>query len=237
MSRGLMVGALLSGVLLLQEPGNAEMTLAAGGSLYTVPVRTMRDMPFRTVIRQQFDYSCGSAALATLLTFHYDQPTDESTVFRAMYAAGDQAQIRKVGFSLLDMKKYLAARGLQADGFKIRMDELSGLSTPAVTVIAAGEYKHFAIIKGIDAREVLLGDPALGLRHMPRDTFAKIWSGIILIIRDSPDRAAFNARQDWDQVARPPWQAKLDEGALAASNLGFPTIYQIIQTTPMQPDP
>ncbi|MDF0678119.1 MAG: hypothetical protein P0107_03335 [Nitrosomonas sp.] len=27
---------------------------------------------FSTVYRQQFDFSCGSAALASLLTFHYD---------------------------------------------------------------------------------------------------------------------------------------------------------------------
>ena len=69
------------------------------------------EVPFRTVVRQQFDYSCGSAALATLMRFHYFRHTSEADIFKAMYEVGDQAQIQKVGFSLLDMKKYLASIG------------------------------------------------------------------------------------------------------------------------------
>jgi hypothetical protein len=82
----------------------------AGGS-YSVSVTSWRDIPFRTVVRQQYDYSCGSAALATLLHFHYGLRVGESDVFQAMYAVGDQARIQEVGFSMLDMKSYLEQRG------------------------------------------------------------------------------------------------------------------------------
>ncbi|WP_204283799.1 C39 family peptidase, partial [Klebsiella pneumoniae] len=69
---------------------------------------------FRTVVRQQYDYSCGSAAVATLLRYHYGRPTVESDVFSAMWRSGDQAQIKRAGFSMLDMKRYLDSQGYMA---------------------------------------------------------------------------------------------------------------------------
>src|SRR3546814_13412897 len=65
---------------------------------------TWWDIPFRSVIRQRYDFSCGSAALATLLTYHYGAPTSEAMPFRAMWEKGDREAIRKVGFSMLDMR-------------------------------------------------------------------------------------------------------------------------------------
>ena len=62
-------------VLTMPETGN-----------YTIHVTSYAQIPFRTVFRQEFDYSCGSAALATLLHFQYGKDSDEAQVFKAMYA-------------------------------------------------------------------------------------------------------------------------------------------------------
>ena len=42
-----------------------------------------------------------------------------------MYQNGDQAKIRKVGFSMLDMKRYAEARGLRAEGYRPTLDEVA----------------------------------------------------------------------------------------------------------------
>jgi len=59
-------------------------------------VRSIKEIKFQRAFQrtthQQYDFSCGSAAVATLLTFQYGRPTDESSVFKAMFVAGDQAQ-------------------------------------------------------------------------------------------------------------------------------------------------
>lgn len=68
----------------------------AGGS-YTISVVSWRDIPFRTVVRQRYDYSCGSAAIATLLRHHYGLDAREAQVFQSMYARGDQERIQRVG--------------------------------------------------------------------------------------------------------------------------------------------
>ena len=49
--------------------------LGEPGSSYSMSVRSLKEMrlreAFRTTLRQQYDFSCGSAAVATLLTHHY----------------------------------------------------------------------------------------------------------------------------------------------------------------------
>src|ERR1700729_913304 len=87
--------------LLALHSGSAragDLTLATSDTgNYAVHVTSFAEIPFRTVIRQQFDYSCGSAALATMLRFQYGKPTNEAEVFKAMYAVGDQDRIQKLG--------------------------------------------------------------------------------------------------------------------------------------------
>jgi predicted double-glycine peptidase len=72
-----------------------------------VEVTSWRDIPFRTIVRQRYDFSCGSAAVATMLTYSYGLPTTENDAFSAMWSVGDQKKIIQSGFSLLDMKHYL----------------------------------------------------------------------------------------------------------------------------------
>lgn len=93
-------------------------TSQSGGGDFRLAMTSLQEARFAEVIRQQYDFSCGSAALATLLRFHYDYDVAEENAFRGMWARGDQNQIRKLGFSLLDMKRWLASRGVPADGFR-----------------------------------------------------------------------------------------------------------------------
>lgn len=83
----------------------------AGGGNYLVSTKSFAEMKFDTVYKQEFDFSCGSAALASLLTFHYGNVVSEKTVFLEMYEHGDQEKIKDQGFSMLDMKNYLGQIG------------------------------------------------------------------------------------------------------------------------------
>lgn len=178
-----------------------EVTLGnADAGNYNLHLTSYSEIPFRTVIRQQFDYSCGSAALATLLKFHYSVNSDEAEVFKAMYAVGDQARIQKLGFSLLDMKKYLASIGYQADGYRVSLEELGRLGVPAIVLVQIGSYKHFVVVKGAVGGHVLIGDPALGMREFPVGDFQKSWNGIAFVVHDLPDGVrspVFNSAKEW----------------------------------------
>ena len=97
--------AVLACVAHAQQAGAVELP-AIGGSRFTVPVASIKQIRFQSTLHQQYDFSCGSAAVATLLTHHYAHPVSEQFVFEQMFARGDQQKIRKEGFSLLDIKRF-----------------------------------------------------------------------------------------------------------------------------------
>jgi predicted double-glycine peptidase len=189
-----------------------------------VPVTIMYEARFKSIIRQKYDFSCGSAALASLLTHHYGRPTTETQVFREMWKTGDQASIKKLGFSLLDMKRYLEAHGLHADGFRIGLDKLKKVGIPAITLIDSQGYKHFVVIKGVRENEVLLGDPALGTTIVPRKDFEKVWQGVVFVIRDEYQvgRKHFNMKRDWSVRAKAPVATARRNDAIGAFQLSLP---------------
>ena len=178
----------------------------SGSSDFAVPLASMQEARFTGTIRQKYDFSCGSAALATLLRYHYDYDVSEELAFRGMWARGDRDQIRKVGFSLLDMKRWLASRGLAADGYQVSLDQIGETGVPGIALIAVRNYRHFVVVKGVRGDEVLLGDPSLGLSVMPRGEFQKAWNGIYFVLTEDQDRArrSFGTRRQWAGYARAP---------------------------------
>lgn len=199
----LAAGALLYGALAPQAAAQATAALPseiAGG--FSVPVasfkETMARYRFRSTIRQQYDFSCGSAAVATLLTYHYGAATSEEEAIRAMFARGDQARIRTEGFSLLDMKIYLEARGFHADGFEATVDQIVQFGAPGIALIQDNGYRHFVVVKGVHEGRILLGDPAIGGRILSRMDFERLWvNHIFFLVHSHRDRARFNVPAQW----------------------------------------
>ena len=173
---------------------------------YTLPVQSVVDRKFDGVVRQRYDFSCGSAALATLLRFHYDLAVGEDDAFRGMWARGDRAQIRRLGFSLLDMKRWLASHQLAADGYKVSLDKIAETGVPGIALISVKNYRHFVVIKGVRQDEVLLGDPSNGVMIMPRAEFERAWNGIYFVLSDDQNRARgkFNRDAQWVGFTRAP---------------------------------
>jgi predicted double-glycine peptidase len=211
----------------------AEVILSSGPAPSRLNVVSYRDIPFRTVVRQRYDFSCGSAALATLLRYHYNRDVNEELVFRAMYAAGDQSVIQRVGFSLLDMKQFLASNGYEANGFRLSLKDLEDMNRPAIVMIDTAGYKHFVVFKGDDAGRVLVGDPALGLKIYTREQFTAMWNGIAFVLREPADR--FNQASEWTPWNRSRPAQALPNSSLAELTRELPPLYQITTRFPLDP--
>lgn len=187
------------------------------GSGFNVQVTSRKEALYETTVHQQYDFSCGSAALATLLTHHYATPVTEQDVFSWMYEKGDQEKIRREGFSLLDMKNYLEARGFHADGYYVALDKLAGAGVPAIVLISIKGYMHFVVVKGVTDKRVLIGDPATGIKVLARDDFEKMWNGLVFIIRDKTTLAGnnFNRLDEWQVKGQTPMGLALRANELA----------------------
>ena len=201
--------------------------LGAPGGAYVVKVTTLKEMrfreSFRTTIKQQNDFSCGSAALATLLTHHYGKPVSEQDVFRAMFEKGDQAKIQRDGFSLFDLKNYLESHGFQADGFEADLDLLAKAKVPAIVLIQENNYNHFVVVKGVRGDSVLIGDPSSGTRIVSRADFEAMWKErILFVIRSHQNAAQFNIASHWTFRRKAPFDDGLYRDGLATGMLLMP---------------
>jgi hypothetical protein len=190
--------------------------LPAGAAHYSVPVRSLQELRFRTTVKQKYDFSCGSAALATLLTYHYEQRVDEAMALNQMFVRGDQQKIRREGFSMLDMKRYLGTFGFEADGYQVDVSQLAKAGVPAIALLNWNGYRHFVVVKGIADQQVLIGDPSRGTRTMARQQFEASQTGIFLVIRNRADTARehFNDSREWRAAGRIPLDQALERPGL-----------------------
>jgi len=191
-----------------------------GGGSYAVKVTSLKEARFKTTTRQLYDFSCGSAAVATLLTYHYGYPVAERSVFEEMYARGDQAKIRREGFSLLDIKMYLQVHQFQADGFELPLGKLLESGLPAIVLINDKGYHHFVVIKGMRDGRILVGDPSSGTRVASQDSFETLWtSKLLFVIHNKQAQARFNDETDWRAAPRAPLLAGVNHEGLGPLTL------------------
>jgi len=144
------------------------------------PVTSLLEFRQQNVVLQEWDLSCGAAALTTLLRYQYgDQVTEKAVatelVNRPEYIDNPQlVQIRE-GFSLLDLKRYVDARGYRGIGFgQMSLADLVDRA-PVLVPIRTKGYNHFVVFRGHLGNRVLLGDPAWGNRTMTESQFNRAW--------------------------------------------------------------
>ena len=179
-----------------------------GGGAATMNVESFQEKKYRATVAQQYDFSCGSAALATLLTYNYKTPVNEQEVFKSMFENGDKKVIAESGFSLLDIKSYLARRGLEANGYRAPLAKLAEVRLPAIVLVNVRGYSHFVVLEGIHDGWVLLSDPANGMRSEPVGEFEGHWAGIFFLILTDAEQAqqGFNNHEKWAAAPAPPWE-------------------------------
>jgi predicted double-glycine peptidase len=138
---------------------------------------------FNNVIRQNFDYSCGSAALTTILDFYLGRNFQERQVMEGLLRFGETERIiERRGFSLLDMKRLVTALGYLSGGFKAESSDLEKLDHPAIAPITYAGFKHFVVVRAVYDGHVFVADPALGNISFTMNRFLEIWDNNVLFI-------------------------------------------------------
>ena len=156
------------------------------------PVRSLREMRRDGVVMQAWDLSCGAAALATLLNYHHGDPVSELEITRGLidrdiYLETPELVKARQGFSLADLARFTNARGYRAGGFgSLAFADLAGM-TPLILPIFENGQSHFVVYRGVWQGQVLLSDPAFGVRTMRRTTFERLW----IPVNDEVGRVGF----------------------------------------------
>ncbi len=154
----------------------------------TIKRHTLKELRDRNVVKQKEDYSCGAAALATLLLYYYGEETSETELLKLLkeQISSEEWPTKSVqGFSLLDLKKVAKTKGFRAAGFELTIEQLAKLTAPVIVFIEPLGYKHFAVLRGVDRGRVYLADPSRGNLRMSIHRFMEEWGGVIFVLGKS----------------------------------------------------
>jgi predicted double-glycine peptidase len=173
-----------------QPKGQFEMPMmAVGGGIAPMPVtiKPYSEFKFENIVHQAYDYSCGSAALVTVINNYLGIKVTEQQAMEGMLEHGERDKIiERRGFSLLDMKRYVASLGATGAGFRGDMNDLANLKQPAIVPIDYAGFKHFVVFRGLRDGKVFIADPSAGHIVFSQEQFAKLWDRNTLFVLNLP---------------------------------------------------
>jgi len=132
-----------------------------------LPVKSWQELRDERVVKQDRDYSCGAASLATILQFQYGKMITEGDVLKA-FNKQDAA-------SFADMANALPIFGFKGIGAALDYAQLSKLKIPVVLYLRYRGNDHFSVLRGMDDERVWLADPSWGNKVLSRTEFLSMW--------------------------------------------------------------
>ena len=158
-----------------------QVPIAAGDSRVVRRVVSFQELRQSKLVRQNWDSSCGAAALSTVLTYRFGLSVSEYAVAAVILRGADPARVRaRGGFSLLDLKRFVEHIGLEGAGYgDMTLADLAASPEPAIVPIRMRDLDHFVIFRGLRGDRVVVGDPAYGNLTLQRDLFEKYWKSRI----------------------------------------------------------
>ena len=166
-----------------------------------VQIKPALEDQFRGIVRQAYDYSCGSAALTTLLNGYVGTQLNEQQTMSGLLRYGEYERIiERRSFSLLDMKRFVAALGLESGGYRGEFEDLVKQGQPAIVPISYAGFKHFVVYKAYKNGRVYVADPALGNISFDEERFKEVWeNNTLFLINVAPqNRQTMLALQETD---------------------------------------
>ena len=147
---------------------HAQATLFTPTLQGQVPVKTWKALRDAQIVKQDLDYSCGAASLATILNGFYGKDISEEDILKAMNKEDGMA-------SFADMAKVLPQYGFKGAGFALGIEQLRKLKVPVIVYLRYRGDDHFSVLRGMSEKSVWLGDPSWGNRIISLPQFLAMW--------------------------------------------------------------
>jgi hypothetical protein len=124
------------------------------------------DTLFKGVIKQSHDYSCGAAALSTLITGTVENShVSEIDIINIITASKAK---KEEGYTLIELAEASKKLGFYAEWRKVATTELVKIKQPVMLLIGINsEFPHFVVLKGIENGEAFLADSIRGNIRTP----------------------------------------------------------------------
>lgn len=148
--------------------------------------RSFLERRYDATVRQEQDFTCGSAALATILTHYWGRPTSEFEIVKILrdrYPDTNNWKKRIAdGFTFDDLAFAALVLGFESAGAKVPIDQLSSLNGPVIVHLDKGKFQHFSVLRKAHDDVYYLADPTVGQMGMERPEFERQYSGNAMAI-------------------------------------------------------
>ncbi|HTU26710.1 MAG TPA: cysteine peptidase family C39 domain-containing protein [Pirellulales bacterium] len=150
--------------------------------------RSWLEIRRQNIVMQGFDYSCGAAALATLLRYFWTDDVNETTVLQAIDKLLTPAELKdrvQNGLAIEDLKRAAIELGYLSEVGKITFSELCQSKVPLLVAITADGYDHFVIVRGVFGENVYLADPMRGNIRVRTSLFQCQWqkNAVLVVLK------------------------------------------------------
>ena len=155
-------------------------------------VKSWTELPKENVVLQQRDYSCGAAALATMIRYHWGDNVTELQLLLEVVKMLSEEELKervKNGLSLTDLRRLAVRVGYEAAIGRLEFDKLRESKIPLVVGIVVNKFDHFVVYRGMDDEFVYLADPARGNVRTPIAEFKKQWqkNAVLVVVKPNGD--------------------------------------------------
>lgn len=133
-----------------------------------VAAQSWKELRDAHVVKQDQDFSCGAASLATLLNEYYGLSLSEEQILKDMNKPDMMANFE-------DMARVVAGYGFKSGGVALSYEQLAKLTVPVVVYLQHRGLDHFSVLRGISATQVQLADPSWGNRIYSKAQFLAMW--------------------------------------------------------------
>jgi predicted double-glycine peptidase len=176
-------------------------------------VRSWTGLRRQNVVMQKRDYSCGAAALATVIKYHWGDDITELELLQEVVEMLTVEELKdriQKGLSLTDLRRLAVRVGYQATIGRLEFDKLRESKVPLIVGITVREFDHFVVFRGTDGRYVYLADPARGNVRTPIPEFLDQWQKNAVLVVVKPDAV--------DKVKKSPLSVRPEEISLGQLN-------------------
>jgi len=151
--------------------GDADIHLSYKTTIGNLPIKTWKDLRDSNIEKQDEDFSCGSASVATILRSFYGKDVYEKDILDEVIRVGDDGTA-----SFSDLEKAVKKFGFKAVGLTLSFEKLKSIKIPAIVYLRYRDKDHFSVIRGVNENGLVwLGDPSWGNRKFSESRFKSMW--------------------------------------------------------------
>jgi predicted double-glycine peptidase len=156
---------------------------------FSKPVRSWQRIRTDNVVMQQADYTCGAAALATLIRYFWGDKITEVDILASIMtrlSAEELTDRSTNGLSMTDLRRAAVDHGYLAVIGRRTMPQLLEVKVPVILRIRHREHEHFVVLRGFREGRAFLADPIRGNVRLPIEELACEWTDEAVLVVVKP---------------------------------------------------